>query len=93
MSKRLKILGNRFKISFKINQKALLIEDLATDGGSKVLFVEAMRKAGLAVKDIFVIFYYVHETDHFFYSLRNQVINLISSFVHRKNRFVIYLIN
>lgn len=44
--------------SFKINQKAVLIEDLATDGGSKVLFVEAMRKEGLKVKDIFVIFYY-----------------------------------
>ena len=44
--------------SFKENQVSLLIEDLATDGGSKVIFVEAMRKAGLAVKDIFVIFYY-----------------------------------
>ena len=44
--------------SFKKKQKAILIEDLATDGGSKVIFVEAIRKAGLAVKDIFVIFYY-----------------------------------
>ncbi|MDC0057998.1 orotate phosphoribosyltransferase [Pelagibacteraceae bacterium] len=44
--------------SFTKNQKAVLIEDLATDGGSKVIFVEAMRKAGLVVKDIFVIFYY-----------------------------------
>ena len=44
--------------NFSKNQKAVLIEDLATDGGSKVIFVEAMRKAGLAVKDIFVIFYY-----------------------------------
>ena len=44
--------------SFSKSQKALLIEDLATDGGSKVIFVEAMRKAGLQVKDIFVIFYY-----------------------------------
>ena len=44
--------------NFCKNQKAVLIEDLATDGGSKVIFVEAMRKAGLAVKDIFVIFYY-----------------------------------
>ena len=44
--------------SFSKNQKAILIEDLATDGGSKVIFVEAMRKAGLVVKDIFVIFYY-----------------------------------
>ena len=44
--------------SFKENQISILIEDLATDGGSKVIFVEAMRNAGLAVKDIFVIFYY-----------------------------------
>ena len=44
--------------SFKKNQKTILIEDLATDGGSKVIFVEAMRKAGLAVRDVFVIFYY-----------------------------------
>jgi len=43
---------------FEKNQDAILIEDLATDGGSKVIFVEAMRKAGLIVKDIFVIFYY-----------------------------------
>ena len=44
--------------SFKKNQVSILIEDLATDGGSKVIFVEAMRKAGLAVRDVFVIFYY-----------------------------------
>ena len=44
--------------NFKEEQRAILIEDLATDGGSKVIFVEAMREAGLAVKDIFVIFYY-----------------------------------
>ena len=43
---------------FKERANAILIEDLATDGGSKVIFVEAMRKAGLIVKDIFVIFYY-----------------------------------
>ena len=52
--------GNNQQIegSFKENQVSILIEDLATDGGSKVIFVEAMRKAGLAVRDIFVIFYY-----------------------------------
>ena len=44
--------------NFNKNQKAILVEDLATDGGSKIIFVEAMRKAALAVKDIFVIFYY-----------------------------------
>ena len=44
--------------TFRENQKVILVEDLATDGGSKVIFVEAMRKSGLLVKDIFVIFYY-----------------------------------
>ena len=44
--------------NFSKNQKAILIEDLATDGGSKVIFVEAMRKVGLVVTDIFVIFFY-----------------------------------
>ena len=39
-------------------QKAILIEDLATDGGSKVIFVEALRNSGLEVSDIFVVFYY-----------------------------------
>ena len=39
-------------------QKAILIEDLATDGGSKVIFVEALRNSGLVVSDIFVVFYY-----------------------------------
>ena len=43
---------------FKENQSTLLVEDLATDGGSKVTFVNAIREAGLLVKDIFVIFYY-----------------------------------
>ncbi len=43
---------------FKKNQSALLVEDLATDGGSKITFVNAMREVGLVVKDIFVIFYY-----------------------------------
>ena len=45
-------------LSFNKNESAILIEDLATDGGSKILFVEAMRTAGLKVDDIFVIFYY-----------------------------------
>ena len=44
--------------SFKKNQKAILIEDLATDGGSKVIFIKALRKVDLKVSDIFVIFYY-----------------------------------
>ncbi len=43
---------------FQKNQSTLLVEDLATDGGSKINFVNAIRDAGLVVKDIFVIFYY-----------------------------------
>jgi len=43
---------------FKENQKVILIEDLATDGGSKIAFIEALRNANLKVTDIFVIFFY-----------------------------------
>ena len=43
---------------FQKGEKAILIEDLATDGGSKVIFIKAMRQAGLTVEDVFVIFYY-----------------------------------
>jgi len=38
--------------------RTLLVEDLATDGGSKLKFVEALRKAGAVVSDAFVIFHY-----------------------------------
>lgn len=38
--------------------RALLVEDLATDGGSKVNFVNGMRAAGLEVTDVFVVFFY-----------------------------------
>ena len=43
---------------YENGQKAILIEDLATDGETKVMFVETLRKSGLEVSDIFVIFYY-----------------------------------
>jgi len=44
--------------NFNNNQKAILIEDLATDGQSKVIFIDALRKFNINVSDIFVIFYY-----------------------------------
>ena len=50
--------GQQIEGDFKKNQKAILIEDLATDGGSKIVFIKALRKANLEVQDIFVIFYY-----------------------------------
>jgi orotate phosphoribosyltransferase len=36
----------------------LLVEDLATDGGSKINFVNALRTAGAKVTDVFVVFFY-----------------------------------
>jgi orotate phosphoribosyltransferase len=38
--------------------RVLLVEDLATDGGSKLRFAEAVRTAGGAVAHTVVIFYY-----------------------------------
>ena len=40
------------------NQTVLLVEDLATDGGSKVSFVEAIRETGASCTHTAVIFYY-----------------------------------
>ena len=51
-------INNQIEGKFSKNQSTLLVEDLATDGGSKVNFVKAIRDAGLIVSDIFVIFYY-----------------------------------
>src|SRR5690348_18400861 len=38
--------------------RALLVEDLTTDGRSKINFCEALRGAGARVDHVFVIFYY-----------------------------------
>ena len=42
----------------KPNQNILLVEDLATDGGSKMSFVNAIREAGGSCTTCFVIFHY-----------------------------------
>ncbi len=39
-------------------ERVLLVEDLATDGASKITFVNALRKAGAVVSDAFVVFFY-----------------------------------
>ena len=39
-------------------QRVLLVEDLTTDGGSKLKFVEAIRKSEVICNDTAVIFYY-----------------------------------
>jgi orotate phosphoribosyltransferase len=38
--------------------RTLLVEDLASDGRSKVSFVEALREAGQSCEHAFVVFYY-----------------------------------
>ena len=44
--------------TFHEGARAILVEDLATDGGSKVNFIEALRQAGAEVGETFVIFHY-----------------------------------
>jgi orotate phosphoribosyltransferase len=44
--------------SFAEGARILLVEDLATDGGSKLNFVDAIRAAGGRIADAFVIFHY-----------------------------------
>lgn len=39
-------------------QRVLFVEDLTTDGGSKIGFAEAIREAGAEVTDTFSVFYY-----------------------------------
>ena len=50
--------GKLIEGDFKTKSSSILIEDMATDGGSKIHFIKSMRKSKLSVKDIFVIFFY-----------------------------------
>jgi len=50
--------GKLIEGEFKKKSKSILIEDMATDGESKLHFINSMRKAHLSVKDIFVVFFY-----------------------------------
>ena len=43
---------------FPVGARVLLVEDLATDGGSKLVFVRALREAGAKVAHAFVVFHY-----------------------------------
>ncbi len=40
------------------NARVLLVEDLTTDGGSKIRFAQAVREAGARVAHTFAVFYY-----------------------------------
>ncbi len=48
----------RIEGNLEKGKHVLLVEDLATDGGSKLNFVNALRNAGATVSDSFVVFYY-----------------------------------
>ncbi len=48
----------RIEGDLKEGQRVLFVEDLTTDGGSKVGFAEAIREAGAEVTDTFSVFYY-----------------------------------
>jgi orotate phosphoribosyltransferase len=52
--------GRGAQIEGQLNegQRVLLVEDMATDGGSKVNFCKALRAAGGKVEHVFVFFYY-----------------------------------
>ncbi|HEX2020461.1 MAG TPA: orotate phosphoribosyltransferase [Aurantimonas sp.] len=43
---------------FRDGSRIVLVEDLSTDGRSKIRFCEALRAAGLTVEHTFVIFHY-----------------------------------
>ncbi len=50
--------GRLIEGEFKKNTQSILVEDMATDGGSKLHFIKALRQNELKVKDIYVVFYY-----------------------------------
>jgi len=48
----------RIEGALQEGQRVLLVEDLATDGGSKLSFVDGLREAGATVAHCFVVFHY-----------------------------------
>jgi len=50
--------GARIEGQMLSGERVLLVEDLATDGGSKISFVEGIREAGANCAHTFVIFHY-----------------------------------
>jgi orotate phosphoribosyltransferase len=50
--------GARIEGDIRQGQRVLLVEDLATDGGSKLSFVDGIREAGAICEHCFVVFHY-----------------------------------
>ena len=49
---------NQIEGSLESGQRILLVEDLTTDGRSKIHFCETLRQSGAIVEHTFVVFYY-----------------------------------
>ncbi len=69
--------GKKSQIEGVLNKKdyVILVEDLITDGGSKLEFLKALENKGALVKAIFVIFNYGIHLNYFNYN--GNKINLI----------------
>ena len=50
--------GAQIEGDWRSGARMLLVEDLATDGGSKVAFIEAIRKAEAEISHTLVVFHY-----------------------------------
>ncbi len=50
--------GARIEGHLETGARVLLVEDLATDGGSKISFIDALREADAQVEHCFVVFFY-----------------------------------
>ena len=50
--------GKLIEGEYNKKSTSILIEDMATDGGSKLHFISSLRKNNLSVKDIYVVFFY-----------------------------------
>ena len=76
--KKKKKFGKNSQIEGLLNQKdnVLLAEDLMTDGGSKLKFLDAIEKLGANVSGIFVIFNYGIIKDY--YLFKKKKIDVIS---------------
>ncbi len=48
----------RIEGSMPEGSRVILVEDLTTDGGSKIKFADAIREAGATIEHTFAIFYY-----------------------------------
>ena len=72
--------GKLSQIEGEIKNKSriLLIEDLSTDGKSKINFCNAIKKAGGKIKDIFVIFKY-HIYSDIIFKKNNLKIHFLTS--------------